>query len=282
MYLIIKLKLLALVMLLTIVFIPDKAVCQTELVQHSGPVKYSIGAGLGINNFHIKDEYVSPYSFRGGLFSSLINFQAESGSNTHRVDIFFSTGWANPDKQTFKSLERMGSLSYSFMHQFCKWDVAGSRVDLFLGAGLSSFAMNSDLTTDSKSGAGGIHDQTWYWAHSFNLYAKSAYALSENQAVSFTLNLPFYKVVSRPANGHWLDYNNSQIMSDSFIHAAKGGKGEFLWDNLILLCSIEYTQQLSSIIALHGTYGFNFTSSDTPMQMNMYMNNFLIGIDVLL
>ena len=281
MYVTIRLKLLLSIILLSIVCIPDKAVCQTEQTLQSEQTQYSVGVGLGINDFHIKDEYVSPYPFRGGLFSSFLNFQARSGNNRHEVDIYFSTGRTNPEKQTFKSIEKMGSLSYSFMHQFGKWDVAGSPLGLFFGAGISSFAINSDLTTYSKLGEGSFHDHAWYWSHSFNIYASSNYILSESQTISFTLNLPFFEMVSRPENGHWMSSNNYNVMYNSFFNAVKGSKGEFLWDNFVVHCGITYSQKLNDRIALQGTYGFNYTSSDRPLQMGMYMNNLLIGIGVI-
>jgi hypothetical protein len=58
----------------------------------------SIGAAVGINNIHIKDEYLSPYIFGGSVFSSEISYMIDLNKSRHEFDIHFSTGNISSDK----------------------------------------------------------------------------------------------------------------------------------------------------------------------------------------
>lgn len=256
------------------------AICQDMPIKQTDSTKYSIGLGIGVNDFHIKDDYLSPYYFSGLMFSARINFKAIISNSRHEVFGYFSSGSPESDKQTFEIRQKTASLTYSFFHNFSKLDIAGSPCFFLVGAGLSTFVTNSDLVLKSKSYNGVFTDQSWYWSHSVNLLTCGDYHVSEKTNLTVKLNMPFFKVASRPENGHWLDGNNSKVVYDNFFNAAKGGKGEFLWDNLVVLCDVEFIQKINERFSFHGSYGFNFTSSDRPFAMDMFMNNLLIGLDL--
>ena len=63
----------------------------------------------------------------------------------------------------------------------------------------------------------------------------------------------------------------------NFINAAKQGKPEFLWDNFVLHAELKYRQRLSRRFSLSAGYSFVYVSSDRPLPMGMYMNDFVVG-----
>ncbi len=253
-------------------------ICQSDMGTKTFPSKYFIGGEIGINDFHMKDEYLSPLPCNAMMFSSKISFGARLGNAKHYVELYYSHGSPSPDNQDFNITENQGALSYSFLQNIHKLKLMDLPLNLFLGGGISSFVMNSDLMTDSKEGLGYYTDQSWYWSHALNINAEGEYLLSENKTLSVQFQVPFFKIVTRPSNGHWLGTKNQKVLNN-FLNAAGGGKGEFFWKNFIILYKIEYMQILNEHLALKGSYRFNYTSSNTPFSMGMYMNNLSIGID---
>ncbi|MEW6194984.1 MAG: hypothetical protein AB1521_07510 [Bacteroidota bacterium] len=274
-----QLKLILIIFLL-VFFSLRVTECQTsDSPIETDTTKYLLGGAIGLNDFHIKDEYLSPYPFGGIMFSSKLLFEAESESGKHALETYFSTGKIDSDEQPRNVTPTIVSLSYSYTHVIDNWEIAERSFKFSLGAGISSFVMNTDFVTESQAGVGEYYDQSWYWSHSLNFLAGGDYALSENKILSAQLVLPFFRIVSRPYNGHWNNPKNSEIISDNFLNAALDGRREFFWDNFVLYCAVEYKQKLKENIYLHGGYRFNFVSSGSPLPMNSYMNNFLIGFD---
>jgi len=264
---------------LTIVTTPSRTACQISNSCEIDTTKYLLGAGIGLNDFHIKDEYLSPYPFGGIMFSSKLLFEAESENGKHALETYFSTGKIDSDEQPRNVTPIIASSSYSYTHVIDNLEIAERPLKFSLGAGISSFVMNTDFVTESPAGLGKYYDESWYWSHSLDFLVSGDYSLSEDKTLSAQLALPFFRIVSRPHNGHWNNPKNSEIISDNFLTAAVNGKREFLWDNFALYCAIEYKQKLKENIYLRGSYRFNFVSSERPLSMNSFMNNFLIGLD---
>ncbi len=258
----------------------DRHVADLELIRKIiGKSKLIlIGGSIGINDFHIKDEYLSLLPYRGLMLSTRLSFEARLKSVKHEAEVYFNHGSPSPDNQAFDITQNIGLLAYSFMMKAGKANIADSPLTVYLGAGLSSFIMNSDLITNSKLGEGYYTDQNWYWFHSFNINAEGEYLISIDKTLIIKLQIPFFKIVTSPANGHWLGNQNKAVLNN-FFNAAGGGKGEFFWKNSVPLSSMEYRQQLSSHFSFRGSYGFNYASSNTPFNMGMYMNNFSAGVD---
>jgi hypothetical protein len=270
------------VLLLFLMFSSYSVFCQTLENTNSDSTNYFLGANFGINDFHVKDEYLSPYTFRGVMFSTNLSFQAKLKNIIHEVDVFFSTGKPDSDKQPRDLSQKVGSISYSFFYKVNKLNVNGSPLDLYLGTGISSFVMNTDFVVNSEYGYGSFRDQSWYWSHSINFLFRGEYSFNKNQSMSIQLNVPFLQLVSRPANGHWADKDNLDVMTNSFLNAAKDGKMEFLTDHFVIHCVLEYKNKVNDNIFFRGSYRFNYVSSSEPLPMQTYMNDFLIGLDFML
>jgi len=254
------------------------AACQTDLKSESNLSKSCISADIGLTDFHIKDKYLSPLPFRGTFFTGTISFESKLLNTRHMVELFYSHGKPSPDNQVFNVNQNVGSISYSFLMNAGALNTGVSPINIFLGGGISSFVMNSDLVTNSKQGLGYFIDQGWYWSHSLNLNAEGEYLFSDKNILSIQFQIPVFKVVTRPSNGHWMSTKNQKVLNN-FLNAAGGGKGEFLWKNFVLLYKIEYEQILNQRLGLKISYRFNYATSQTPFSMDMYMNNFLIGIE---
>lgn len=263
----------------TIVTTPSRTACQISNNCEIDTTKYLLGGAIGLNDFHIKDEFLSPYPFGGIMFSSKLLFEAESENGKHSIETYFSIGKIDSDEQPRNVTPTIASLSYSYSHVIDDWEIAERPLKFYLGAGLSSLVMNIDFVAESQAGLGKYYDQSWYWLHSIDFLVSGDYELSSDKILSAKLVLPFFRVASRPYNGHWNNPKNSEIVNDSFLNAALNGKREFLWDNFVLYCAIDYKQKLKENIYLRGSYRFNFVSSGRPLPMNSYMNNFLIGFD---
>jgi len=272
--------LIKLILFLLAFFFPSsKYFCQTGNLRNPNHSKYSIGGRIGLNDFHMKDEFLSPDVFKGILFSSAISLNAEFEKTRHAIDIYFS--YVNPERNhsQLDIIQYIGSISYSFFHSIDTWRIYGSPFTFSLGAGLSTFVMNTDYNINSSLGLGKNYDQSWYWSHALDIKVRGDYYLSNNQSFTVQLSSPVIKIVSRPANGHWLDSRYNEVSRDNFLNAATLGKREFIWDNAVLDFTINYSQRISNSINLTCGYSFNFTSADKPLTMKSYMNNLLIGFD---
>jgi hypothetical protein len=238
---------------------------------------HSFVVSLGLNDFHLKDEYLSPYIFGGLLFSPRASLQIESEDTRHSIDVWFSIGHPNSDIQPRDVTQRVGYISYSFSHEVHTWEIGGRPLRVYLGTGLSSFATYTDFNTVDKVTGFAFYDDSWYLSHALNLNFLCEYRLAEHRTLCVQLTMPAVRLVSRPNNGHFFDSKNAKVI-ENFLNALKCSRREFFWNNLAILSEIEYREQLSDRFDLRGSYSFVYASSDRPLSMGMYTNNFLIGI----
>lgn len=232
---------------------------------------------LGITDLHVKDEFLSPMVFSGGMFISEVSYQSKAGDNLHSVDLSFSRGNINSDVQPRDVTEYVGNISYSFIHRIATLNVSGHPLEVSAGAGISSFATNTDFISVDRTCNCSVSDQSWYWSHAANLHLQDDYRFDEGKCISLRLTMPVARFVSRPENGHYFNVKNS-LVSDNFLNAAKQGKLEFFWENLVILTEIAYRHPISDAFDLRLTYTFGYFSSGRPAQMGMYMNGLLAGV----
>ena len=91
--------------------------CQTVTNDSQNSLRYchSVSAAIGLNDFHAKDDYLSPYIFKGIMFSSEISYEIRSDDIIHFIALQYSSG--KPDTHTLQReiSEFTGKLSYSFL-----------------------------------------------------------------------------------------------------------------------------------------------------------------------
>lgn len=120
--------------LLLVVSLPfDYAMCQTIHAEELGLTEYSLGVSLGVNDFHMKDKYLSSLPYRGTFFTGAISFETQLLNTKHEVELFFGHGNPSPDNQAFDIIQNIGSLSYSFLYFVDRTYIAESQINIFLG-----------------------------------------------------------------------------------------------------------------------------------------------------
>jgi len=248
---------------------------QNEVRQNNQSTN-SVGIGIGLNDFHSKDKYFSPYIYSGLDFSSRIFYRNASDNSRHAADMYFSTGGISSDEQPRDVTLYSWLISYAYTYTVHALDVSGRPLELSLGGGLSTFGALINMPMGYNNG-----DASWYGAHNFNVHVRSDYRLGERSSLSLQLTTPIVRLVSRPKNGHSLAETNNWDRWDENLPS----EVEFFWENLVLFSEIEYRHRLSDHVGLQGTYWFGYASSDRPAELlsiNMYMNNFLVGIEWIL
>lgn len=241
---------------------------------------HSLGFGIGINDFHFRDQYLSPYIFSKSMFSSRLTYQSQAGHFLHNIDISYSYGHPKSELQPRDVTEHIGFISYSLSRVFDVGQIAGNPLMLSLGAGFSTFVESTHFTATDKQYSYQWNEQSWYCSNSFDLHFQGKYQLARNNSFILKLALPAFSLVSRPENGHYFNARNMKVI-DHFLNVELQGKPEFLWDNVSLLGELGFKQGLSKHCNLNLSYLFNYASSDRPMSLQMYMNHFLVGFDFL-
>jgi hypothetical protein len=238
----------------------------------------SLGFSAGVNDFHVRDKYLSPYIFAGTMFSSELSYQLKTEQYRHTIDIFYSTGHLDSDIQPRSVVEKIGSLSYSITRTFDVEQVAGNPFEMSLGAGVSLFAANTNFNSVDESSQYTFYDWSWYMSHSLNILFRCEYKFPEHNSFSLQFTMPAIRLVSRPENGHYFNDDNVKVNSN-FWNATVQGKPEFIWENLVLFCDAGYKQHLGDNFDIQVNYQFSYISSDRPLLLQTYMNQFTVGLD---
>ena len=193
---------------------------------------------IGVNDFHIKDERISPLIF----------------FNQNLVEQF------------------AGCISYSLLHQIYNVDYANSNINLNLGAGIKSFVSYENTLDPNYFILSG--EDSWYWSHSLNLIFSGVYNIVNKHSINFQLSSPFIRTVSRPDfSQNQLYYE----VESNHLKAAKYGDIEFLWNDFVIFSNLSYVYNLSKHIGLNISYNFYYASTHKTQFMGLYSNNFLLG-----
>ncbi len=242
----------------------------------------SLGLKAGINDFHLRDKYLSPYIYNSVIFVSEISYQLKKKKSGHTVQLLFSTGKITSDNQAGHISPYIGYISYAYTHAVDSWNVFGKPLQFNIGAGLSSYFEYLTLQTESKTSNSIYYDDSWYVSHAVNLHLFGEFKLGERKYFSLLITSPIVRLVTRPGNGHYLNQNNMEIIDENKLKALSGGKLEFLWNSLALITEIKFQTPINDQFNFHTTYMFGYASSNEPaslLSLGMYMNNFLVGVD---
>jgi hypothetical protein len=271
----------ALLLMLASVCRPPSMVGQNELAPQASEALWihSVGAGIGVNDFHQKDTYLSPYIYRGPMFSSRLTYCAASASSRHMVDTWFSKGGIDSDVQPRDVIQTNGSFSYSYLHSVYAREFLRRPLEFFLGIGCSSTVFNTDFTGTDAAYHYQVTDRSWNWAHALNLHLRAEYHADDQTRISLHCSSPVMQLVSRPGNGHYYNERNADVINN-FFNAARGGAPEYFWSALVVSGEIGLTRQLSGSIALSASYRFGYCSNDRPLPSQLFMNDYLGGLIV--
>jgi hypothetical protein len=238
----------------------------------------SLGFSAGVGDFHSRDHYLSPYIFSGTMFTSRLSYQLKTERYLHTIDIVYSTGHPDSDIQPRSVSEKIGSLSYSITCTVDVEQVVGNPFVMSLGAGISLFAANTNFNAVDESSQYTFYDWSWYMSHSLNILFRCEYQFPERSCFSFQFTMPAIRLVSRPENGHYFNDENVKV-NNNFWNATVQGKPDYFWKNIVLFCEAGYKRHLGENFDIRATYQFNYVSSDRPLLLQMYMNQFTVGLD---
>lgn len=238
-----------------------------------------LGVSLGLNELHLRDEYIAPSTQRGRLGSLAAAYELRLSKTTHTLDFGWSTGGLDADggQPAAKATAHVGYVSYAMTRSIRKTRVAGRKLHFALGGDVSTFVSYETVGVPANTNWYGA-DESWYWSHALDLQLLGEYELSAARSLSVRLATPVARLVSRPDNGHFYSPRNRAVQHESVLDAAKGGQAELPWGNPAARCDIEYRQRLGARLTLRASYAFRFFSSRTPLAMRAYTNNLLVGL----
>jgi hypothetical protein len=240
-----------------------------------------LGISLGVDDFHFRDEYLSPHIFSKSLFSTQLSYQIRAKRYLHNIEVDFSTGHPNSDIQPRNVTENIGSIAYAVSRVIDVEQIAGKPLELSVGAGVSTFIVSTDFVAEDKRYSYEWNEQSWYCSNSLGIHTGGNYQVSDKTWFSMQFVLPFLSLVSRPENGHSFNAENAKVI-DHFLNVEAQGKPEFFWDNAALSCELGYKQKLGNRCHLKLNYLFNYATSNRPAHLQMFMNRFMAGFELLL
>ena len=231
----------------------------------------SLGFSVGVNDFHLLDQYLSPYIFTKTFISSQVTYQLKTVRYQHTIDFSYCSGHPNSTVQPRDVTQKIGTLSYSLLRVIGEKQMKGNPIELSLGGGVSSLIANTNFIAIDKQNSYQYFDQSWYCSNSINLLLRSEYLSSERNSFSLQFTQPLFLIVSRPQNGHGFNQQNAKVIHN-FPRVLTQGKPEFIWNNIVIASLIGYKHQLSNRCNLNVNYLFNYVTSDRPVALQMYMN----------
>ena len=268
-------KKIVVILLLAFPFI---VLCQDEQLNEGRNINNSLSILSGINELHYRDEYLSPYNYSAVMFTAASTYTLRTGPYYHSINAFFSTGHPSSEQQTRDVTEYAGNLSYLISLMVLNTTIFDNSFQLLPGAGISSFFTSTNFDASDDQYDYTFYDRSWYWSHSLSLSLSGVYALSGNSSISLQAAFPLFSLISRPENSHNFNDKNAKVI-DNFFTAAGQGRSEFLWNDLVLLLEAGYARPISDHFDFRVLYRFSYGSSDRPLPLKMYMNNFLAGIN---
>ena len=248
---------------------------QTPEPSNSPPGFVDVSAG--VSDFHMKDRYLSPFTYGGLLFASRLTCEIPSGDAVHMITASYAIGSPTSSLQTRDVTEETGRLSYTFLARVTGWTLAGRELAASVGGGVSSFVANTDFDTHDSYGTP-YHDQSWFWTHSLHPAARLEFQAWVGNSVTFDVTVPLFSLATRPGNGHWMNAENIRI-GQNFLRASLHGHPVYPWESLVLFTRLSWRERVGEHFALQGSYEFTYASADVPISMRMYANTVLVGLD---
>jgi len=256
--------------------------CQNEqlLEKKQQKTTHLVGISMGVNDFHLRDEYLSPHIFSKPMFSSGLTYQVQSKKLLQEVDLSYSFGHPDSNIQIRDVTEKTGFVSYSILHTFFEKKISGNPVQLSLGTGISSFIAHTNFIGRDEKYKYDWDEQSWYTSNSINLLFRSEHMLISGKSFFLQVTMPFFSLISRPENGHVWNDDNLKVIN-SILQVESQGKPEFFFKNPVFFSQIGYKQPIGKNFDLRFNYQFNYISSNRPLPLKMYMNQFMTQLDFL-
>lgn len=218
-------------------------------------LKFSyISIELGMNSLLNKDEFQSPYVYKGTNFSFKSTYTKVKPKGLHIIDLQYTQG----NIQSIVSpsaANRLILLRYAYEFRLTDPKKVFSS---FLGGGISSMNGITNYLPSIESSNSYITSIS-----SFTLNGKMTYSLSEKFLLNLDVTLPIIGFIYRPdfdINGKsHSDINN--IFEDIWLHL-----------------NLEQEFRLNKGFFLKLGYHFNYFTHDKPRRISLMQNGFRLGI----
>jgi len=227
---------------------------------------------LGVNDFHIKDERLSPLIYRGLLFSASVSYNYQRNKYLHEIEFSVSPGKLFCTFNQNQIEEYNGYVSYSLLYQIYKKELSNSNFDFNVGTGIESYMSWTHTRNPNVFLSSG--EYSWYWSHSVPIILDGRYNINYKHCINLQISSPLIRLVSRP------DYSQNQRYYEIQYNPQKAalyGDIEFLWSDFVFFTKLSYDFKLSNHFDFNLSYRFNFASTHKTELMRLYTNNLLIG-----
>jgi len=236
-----------------------------------------IGLHFGASNFHIMDGHSSPLIFQGTGIAPSIQYMHIGSEINHIIDGSFYYDNLFTSADNFNTENFRGRFRYSLFCSASHNETAARRFEFSFGGSVTSFYCKSDYYFDLPTiRARSI--SSWYWSHSLDFSTMFNLKLSDRDCIDFRVYIPLVSNISRPEFSSSGDYD--YVENDWVIKTF--GKTEFFPANFSVNAHMDYRHQLFRRIILQFGYEFYFVTYDQPDQISMYMNNFRLGMFIVL
>jgi len=233
------------------------ALALSSVAHGQDSLKYSaLSLNIGLNKLSNKDEFQSPYTYKGT--NLLLNFMYTSArkKGEHIVDVTYSGGQIksvvspNADNQLF-----LFYYDYLFNLTSKKPD---EKFRPSLGFGVHSLLSNTNYLPDVEGPTSYLSGGA-FLTFSGNIL----YRLNKKSSVRVQAGLPVFGFVYRP---------DFEINGKTLTKATVLGKGN------LFSVKVAYDYKLSSKLCLTAAYNYNYFSFDEPRPIAILINAFSVGL----
>jgi len=246
---------------------------QNSSLKVNEKLKNSLGVSFGLSDFHVRDELVSPLSYRGTGITGCLEYIRQGKKNLHFVELtayydFLETTYSRYEAQN----GRIG-IRYSYLQQISNLNFLKNDLKTYFGGGIYSFLNISDYKEFISNI--GILTTSWYLSHSAELSLLMDYSMGSSSTLFFQVYFPLVSNVSRPSYTSY-DVESHKVGIDKLF-----GEMEPFWKNFTVQLKAGYNYFFNNWLNVFAQYSFQYSSYYEPRNIGLYMNNFRAGLHFL-
>lgn len=216
----------------------------------------TIAINAGVNHISNKDEFQSPYSYRGTNLMFGAAYAHTSANSQQMADVGYATGKirsiVSPEADN-----HLVTLKYNHLFRIRPGNLP-EKLDIYAGAGLYAFLSNTNYLPD-------IAGTKSYLSASANvmLNGKAVYKYNSKASLLLQAGLSAVGVVHRP---------------DFEIYGDKLTKVAMIGENNLILLKLRYDYRLNSRMSCFVSYDYSYFSYNGPRRITLLQNGLLFGL----
>jgi hypothetical protein len=238
-------------------------------------VDRNLVAAFGISNLHILDELASPLVFSHTGIAPSIRYNARRPNSNQYIEGSFFYNHLKTAQDNFSVRNYSGRFRYAYFYTPFRLKLAENDLNISFGGSFTSFFNRSEYEFEIYYNSTTSRAITsWYWSHSIDPGFQVEYYLKERTFFSLQFYIPVISNVSRPTYSSSGDYNYTTNEREINVH----GETVFFPENASYNCLLTFGTPISEKLSLHVGYDFYLAHYNLPDNIDMYMNNFRIGL----